>query len=490
MKAKRRKTQPSSPRSSRPQAGKKASQRADARTTQPARRAAAGATRPARRDGSRAAPGRGAKRRDTAPDVHLNLNVRGMRPSATVAINERCDALRDRGRQVFKLGLGQSPFPVARPVIEELKANAHQKAYLPVQGLATLREAVADYHRRSQGIQATAENVLIGPGSKELMFLLQLVYYGDLVIPTPAWVSYAPQAHIIGRQVKWLHTHAADGWRLMPDQLAEHCAQDPDRPRIVILNYPSNPTGGTYTPGELQGLAAVARRHRVVLLSDEIYGELHYKGQHVSLARYYPEGTIVSAGLSKWCGAGGWRLGTFAFPRSLGWLLEAMAAVASETYTSTSAPIQYAAVRAFQGGMRIERYLWYSRRILAALAAWVVERLQSAGLHLEPPSGAFYVFPDFGPHRAALAARGIATSAQLCARLLDDTGVAILPGSDFGRTPDELTARIAFVDFDGARALAAAEVLPASTPLDLDFLQTHCANVLAAIDRLVAWLDA
>jgi aspartate aminotransferase len=133
-------------------------------------------------------------------------------------------------------------------------------------------------------------------------------------------------------------------------ELAVLAKEDPGRPRIVILNYPSNPTGTTYQTGRLKLLGKVARQHRVILLSDEIYGELHYQGRHVSVARFYPEGTIISSGLSKWCGAGGWRLGTFTFPPSLNWLLEAMAAVASETYTSTSTPVQYSAVRAFRGG--------------------------------------------------------------------------------------------------------------------------------------------
>jgi aspartate aminotransferase len=427
-------------------------------------------------------------RSNRTPDVHLNLNVRGLGESATVAMNERCDQLRREGKQVFKLGLGQSPFPVPRPVVEELRANAHQKAYLPVKGLRSLREAVSAYHCRTQGLTCSADNVLIGPGSKELMFLLQLVYYGELVVPTPAWVSYVPQAHIIGRTVQLLHTRAENGWRLTPDQLDELCMDDPDRPRIVVLNYPSNPTGGTYKLEELQHLARVARKHRVVLLSDEIYGELHHKGQHVSIGRFYPEGTIVSAGLSKWCGAGGWRLGTFAFPPSLAWLREAMAAVASETYTTTSAPIQYAAVRAFRGGMRIERYLWHSRRILSALGKWISQRFTEAGLDMERPRGAFYVFPYFHPFQEKLHARGIRSSAQLSERLLQETGVAILPGSDFGRPAAELSARIAYVDFDGARALAAAEVLPADRPPDLAFLQTHCAGILTAIDRLCDWL--
>ena len=426
-------------------------------------------------------------RNHRSPDVNLNLNVRGMRPSATVAINERCDLMRREGRDVFKLGLGQSPFPVPQPVVEELRANAFQKDYLPVKGLWALRRAVADYHHRSQGLACSWEDVLIGPGSKELMFLLQLVYYGDLVIPTPSWVSYAPQAQIVGRQVRWVPTGPEKDWRLMPEKLEQICDEDPYRPRIVVLNYPSNPTGGTYSTGYLKELARVARRHKVVLLSDEIYGELHHRGQHVSVSRFYPEGTIVSGGLSKWCGAGGWRLGTFTFPRDLSWLLDAMASVASETYTSTCAPIQYAAVRAFKGGIEIERYLNCSRKILGALGRWAARRLTEAGIAVTPPKGAFYLFPDFGPLRTKLESRGVVDGPGLCEKLLEETGVAVLPGSEFGRPREELTARLAYVNFDGARVLAAVEELPAGASPDEAFLRSYCAPVTEAIDRIADW---
>jgi len=426
--------------------------------------------------------------RNRTLDVHLNLNVRGMHPSATVALNERCNALRRAGREIFKLGLGQSPFPVPNALQEELRANAHQKDYLAVRGLWELREAVADYHRRSQRLTCAAEDILVGPGSKELMFLLQLVYYGDLVLPTPAWVSYVPQANIIGRRVHLLPTSAENRWRMTPDQLADLCRSDPHKPRIVILNYPSNPTGGTYRLEELKEIARIARKHKVVLLSDEIYGELHHMGQHVSIARFYPEGTIVSGGISKWCGAGGWRLGTFAFPRSLRWLLDAMAIVASETYTSTCAPIQYAAVRAFQGGLPFERYLWNSRRILRTLGKRCAQELDAEEVRVRPPRGAFYLFPDFTPHAEELRRRGITTDRRLCEQLLEDTGVAILPGSDFGRAEEELTARIAYVDFDGARALAAVERLPRENGLPDDFLDEICDGVITAIRRIRDWL--
>jgi aspartate aminotransferase len=424
------------------------------------------------------------------PDIHLNLNVRGLPLSATLAINELSNELRKQGKKVYKLGLGQSPFPVPQSVVDELKNNAHEKDYLPVKGLAELRNAVADYYRKTQGLNFDPENILIGPGSKELMFIIQLVYYGDLVIPTPSWVSYAPQAHIVGHHVKWLDTLEENDWLLMPEELENLCRHDPKKPRLVILNYPNNPTGGTYSEQQLKDLAEVARKYKVVLLSDEIYGETNHEGNHVSIAKFYPEGTIVSSGLSKWCGAGGWRLGTFAFPKSLKWLIDSMASVASETFTSTSAPIQYAAVRAFQLGLDIEKYLWGSRKILKKLGQDIYKILTDAGVRVAEPKGGFYMFPDFESFRETLSKKGISTSARLCESLLSDTGVAILPGNAFGRPENELTARLAYVDFDGSRALSALNAKPTDWNPDDEFIRQYCGENIEAIRKVVEWLKS
>jgi aspartate aminotransferase len=267
-------------------------------------------------------------------------------------------------------------------------------------------------------------------------------------------------------------------------------ARTSGRARLVALNYPSNPTGLTFRPEELRELAKVARAHDVLVLSDEIYGELHHKGQHASIAKWYPEGTIISGGLSKWLGAGGWRLGTFVFPQELAKLREAITAVASETYTSTSAPISHAAVVAFGGGEDIDRYLTSVRRVLAAIGRQTARRLQAIGTVCAQPTGGFYVFPDFTPHAAKLAKRGITTSESLTRRLLDETGVALLPGSAFGRPESELTARLAYVDFDGAKALSAVTVIPREQPLDDTFLRRQAPRVLGAIEAIGRWLEA
>ncbi len=422
--------------------------------------------------------------------ISINLNIRGLSQSPTLAINELSKSLRAKGMTIYPLGLGQSPFPVPAPVVESLKIHAHEKDYLNVKGLEALRQAVAHFHKQKDNVDIKPKNVLIGPGSKELMFILMMVFYGDVILPSPCWVSYGPQAQIIGRKIRLIHSTAENKWRITPKQLDEFLLNENDKfkPRLLILNYPSNPDGGTYSCDELKKMAKIARKHHLIVLSDEIYGQLHFEGKHVSIARFYPEGTIISSGLSKWCGAGGWRLGTFAFPSNYEWLIHAMAAVASETYTSVSAPIQYAAVRAFKGGILIERYLFHVRRILSHLCDRCVSILREAEIEVVYPDGAFYLFIDFSKLAATIKSKGLTTSKQLCQRLLQETGVAILPGEAFQRPAEELTARLAYVNFDGSKALLVSETIAPSESLPDDFADTYCISVIEAMRKIADWV--
>lgn len=428
------------------------------------------------------------------PVYALSPAVRDMRNSATVAIKARVRTLLGQGHTVHDLGFGQSPFPIPAPVVAALREHAHEQEYLPVAGLRALREAVAAYHARRGDADRSADDVLIGPGSKPLMYFLQLACDAELVLASPSWVTYAPQARMLGRPVRTIATKREHGFRVRPEDLDRLCAEDPGRPRLFVLNYPNNPTGATYSADELRGLAEVARKYRLVVLSDEIYGELHFTGEHVSLARFYPEGTILSSGLSKWCGAGGWRLGHFSFPPEMRPVLDAMTAAMSECITSTAAPVQYAAVEAYRPRPELDAYLVHSRRILRSLGTWVADTLRAAGVHCASPAGGFYVFPDFGDKAAALKAkRGVTTAAELSRTLLaegedGEAKVAILPGSDFGRPESELSARLAYVSFDGDAALHAAAALPAEEALDAAFLEAHCRSVLDAVRALCAWL--
>ncbi len=412
----------------------------------------------------------------------INKNITYLKPSATLVINERSNALQQSGKQVYKLGFGQSPFPVPKIVVKALKANAHQKDYLPVKGLMTLRKAVAKYNQDKFGINCTAEDVLIGPGSKELLFLTQLIYQGELLLPQPSWVSYEPQAQLANKSHAWLSTKRSNNYMLDAATLEEHCAKALNVPRLLILNYPSNPTGSTLNKQQLKELAAVASKHKVLIISDEIYGDVHHKGKHISIAKYYPEGTILSSGLSKWCGAGGWRLGTFVFPKELRWLVDQMAVVASETFTTTSAPIQYAAVQAYEGGQEINDYLNRSRQVLKVIAQRTHELLKGYNIICPKPKGGFYLMPDFNEHKEALNKKGITTSHQLCEALLEETGVALLPLSAFGMPDDFLGARLSYVDFDGAKALKLIKKNPNADA------ETLAPKVIEGIQLIGKWI--
>ena len=255
-------------------------------------------------------------------------------------------------------------------------------------------------------------------------------------------------------------------------------------PVIVARGHADAATLGSIVFGKLSnaGQTCVAPDYALVHEDDlDAFVALY----DATVARFYPEGTIISSGLSKWCGAGGWRLGTFLFPRELRWLLEAMVVVASETFTSTSAPIQCAAVTAFECGPEIEAYLARQREILGALGRWCHRRLVAGGVQCAAPEGGFYLFPDFSAAAAALHARGIETGEALCERLLTCEGVAILPGSGFGRPQGDLTARLAYVDFDGEAALA---VLDLEGVIDDAWLRRVAPRVTTAIERIVAFV--
>lgn len=385
--------------------------------------------------------------------MFVNDNITNLRPSATLVINEKSKALIAEGKKVVKLGFGQSPFPVPQNVVQALRDNAYQKDYLPVKGLPQLRQEVAIYSKKKFNIDCTAEDVLIGPGSKELLFLTQLVYKGDLILPQPSWVSYAPQAELSSKKCHWIPTTRENEYMLDAETLDKFCRDKNVSKGLLILNYPSNPTGSTFTEDQLKSLAAVAKSHQILVLSDEIYADIHHQGKHKSLAEFYPEGTIMTSGLSKWCGAGGWRLGTFVFPKEKRWLLDQIAVAASETYSCASAPIQFAAITAFKGGEIIDEYLRCSRLVLKIIADDVHALLSQSQISCPKPLGGFYLMLDFSNFSEGLKKRGIVTSKRLCEALLEECSVALLPLEAFGFPENFLGARLSYVDFDGELAL-------------------------------------
>jgi aspartate aminotransferase len=415
--------------------------------------------------------------------------LRRVEKSQTLLLNEQSRRLQQEGRNVYKFGFGQSPFLPPQPVIERLQSAAHLKDYSPVAGIPELREAVARFHRQLDGVNIEAEDVLIAPGSKILLYAVMAAFTrADVLVPVPSWVSYIPQAQLAGHNVIKIPT-LRKAWRLTPELLEEAVKSKADAhvPSILIINYPGNPDGLTYTSGELAGLAAVARKHNILILSDEIYGLLHHTGSHESIARHCPDNTIITSGLSKWVGAGGWRLGVALLPKALrGAFKETLLGIASETYSCATLPVQMAACEAYRSPEGIADYVKHQRRILSTLGTECYRRLHKSGIGVCEPQGGFYLFLDF----CELQGAGMATSEALCEKLLADTGVALLPGTAFGMEPRHLSARLAYVDFDGVKALEAAKKIGLTQPLGAAFAKEYFSRMLEGIDRICEWVAA
>lgn len=411
--------------------------------------------------------------------------------SGTLSLNEKTKQLEEDGRTVHKFGFGESPFLPPMHVRQAFESASHRKDYTPVAGLPALREKIAEFHSEIDGYPIDAKQVLVAPGTKPLLYNLMHAFQDATVfLPAPSWVSYAPQARIARHEVFQIPTSYEDRWRVTPASLDQVLSvhSDPTKYNVMVLNYPGNPDGLTYSRQELLDLSEVLRKHSVWVISDEIYGLLHHEGQHVSLATVYPERTMVTTGLSKWCGAGGWRLGALILPADApAGLMNAMVGLGSETYSCAAAPIQVAAMSAYELDSDLHQFLAGQRKIIRAIGHQIHGKLSSAGIRVHPPQGAFYLLLDFSPFTDQFNRQGITSDIQMCERLIDEVGVALLPGTSFGMPAEPFTARLAYVDFDGTSALADIDTL---NDRDAEsFVGRHARKMIDGTQLMCDWLN-
>ena len=402
--------------------------------------------------------------------------IKNLKPSSTLLMNEESKNLEKEGKQIFKFGFGQSPFQIPEDVVNELKKNSHQNKYLPMQGLSELRDAVALYTSNKKGNNYKADNVIIGPGSKELMFLLHILFDGDVILPAPSWVSYAPQA-IIGRnKVHWIETKRENNWFPTGEEIEQVISKNKNKNYLLFLNSPNNPSGQICE--NLDEIATVANKNNLIILSDEIYSELSFDTGFKSISNFCPEKTIISTGLSKWCGAGGWRLGYFIIPDSLKEIKNKLKVLASETFSSVSAPIQYAAISAYQNDH--SSYIRNSSNILKNVGEYVYENLKSNNVIISKPKGGFYLMPEF-------VNKNFSTSSEMCKTILKDTGVALLPGSDFGCSEKKMLARLSFTDFDGSCFMNG---IKKNKNIDLKSINNFAPKIIEGTKKLREWSES
>ena len=402
--------------------------------------------------------------------------IKNLKSSSTLKINEISNKLESEGKKIYKFGFGQSPFQVPIDVIDELKNNAYQNKYLPMQGLSELRTAISRYASSQNNQNYKAENIIIGPGTKELMFLLQLLFDGDILLPTPSWVSYAPQALLGRNKVCWIETTSENNWFPTAKEIEKTILKNKDKNYLLFLNSPNNPSGQICN--NLKEISFIAKKYNILILSDEIYSELSFNKGFKSISEFYPEKTIISNGLSKWCGAGGWRLGYFIIPEALTELKNSIKNLASETFSSVSAPIQYAAIAAYNNNHN--EYINDSRSILKAVGEYVFENLKSNTISINKPQGGFYLMPEFLTQK-------FSTSEEMCSNILNETGVALLPGSDFGFSKERMITRLSFTDFNGGEFM---QNVKKTKKIDMNSISKFAPKIIEGTKKLKDWVES
>ena len=404
----------------------------------------------------------------------VKKNILKLKESATLAINEKSKKLIKNGKKIYRFGFGQSPFQIPEKIVETLKINAHRKEYLPIQGLPKLREKISKYLHRRTGVDYSKDNILITPGSKEAMLLMHVAFNGEIITPAPSWVSYEPQAEIGTNKVHWLETSRENNWFPTANELENKLKTlGKNKNLILILNSPNNPSGTICN--NLKELAKISKKYNLIILSDEIYTDLSFDNSYDSISKYYPGSTFISGGLSKWCGAGGWRLGFLAVPNGMKDFMKSLKSLASESYSTVNTPTQFAAVEAYKGNY--ENYKLKVRGILNAVGTYVYNNLKSNKVLINPPQGAFYLMPEFKNKK-------FKTSAQLCDVILKETGVAMLPGSDFGFKPKKMLTRLSYTDFDGIEFFKNVE---SHKSISEEMVKTYAPNVVEGVTKLSNW---
>lgn len=414
--------------------------------------------------------------------------------SPTLRMNERVNELWAQGETVYHLGFGESRFPAHPKIVQALRDNAHQSSYLSAQGLPALRHAVAGFYRRHLGLPIAADQIMVGPGSKSLIYALQMALDAHLILPTPSWVSYAPQARLLGRPVHTIPATPADGYAWGVAELSTVVDAIGDATKVLLINSPNNPTGQMFSASFLEELADCCRRRGILVLSDEIYALVPHGHQpHVSIAQYYPEGTVVLGGLSKQLSLGGWRLGVAVLPAHEAGvkLMNALRIIASEIWSTPTAPVQYAGVVAYGDDAEIRAYIEACARIHAVRTQHLWSWLMEMGIACAQPAGGFYMFPNFDRWRDGLAARNVHTSEDLAAYLLETYQIATLPGTAFGAPPRDLSLRLAtsYVDMETdaqAQALLAAY---RANPEPPSLLEEHHPHLHTTIEQLQGFVS-
>jgi aspartate aminotransferase len=391
----------------------------------------------------------------------------------------------------YGFAFGQSPFPVPKPVQDALIRNASKGAYAAISGIPELRNAISKYNKYYFGMDVTPDRIYVGPGTKELLFNLLEILHGTVILPTPAWLGYLPQIRFLKKNYHMLPTRANK--KIAPNDLRRLALRLQDRQKILILNNPNNPTGLLYDRLELEEIADVCREQNIIVLSDEIYAQTTYDfSKFVSMGKIYPEGAFVTNGLSKSHAAGGYRLGYVIFPQHANDLKLQFKKILATEYTAVSTPIQHAAIAGFEISKELDEYFEVTRSIHQIMGEYTYHALSAIdGIKVTRPDATFYLLADFNVFAPDLQRVKIHTSQKLSESLMvHPYHTAIVGGDSLVLERTDFSARIAYVDYDGAKVYQNyLNNKPKSNAERLEFVKSSAPKIVAGVEMIKKFFE-
>lgn len=362
--------------------------------------------------------------------IVLANRVQQVKPSPTLAVAARAAQMRAEGRDIISLGTGEPDFDtpdhIKMAAIEAIKAGFTK--YTAVEGTLELRQAVQNKFKRDNGLDYAPNQILVSVGGKQSFYNLCQALLNDadeVIIPAPYWVSYPDMVLLAGGKPVVITTSAEQHYKINAQQLEAAITQNT---KLLVLNSPSNPSGIAYSLAELQALAEVLLRHpHILIATDDMYEHILWSQPFVNILNACPalyDRTIVLNGVSKAYAMTGWRIGYAGGPRDL---IEAMKTVQSQSTSNPCSIAQSAAVAALNGDQSAVTTMVQA---FHARHDYLVERLRNMpGIQVIPADGTFYLFPCVAEAIQRLA---LANDLAFAERLLQETGIALVPGSAFG----------------------------------------------------------
>ncbi len=388
----------------------------------------------------------------------------------------------------YGFALGQSPFPVPETIQNELAKNVDAGYYSDSAGILKLRESISGFNKRYFNLDIDHDRIVVGPGTKTLLFMIFSIIDAEIIIPTPSWIGYSPLIDFLDKKYINYSLLPENDYKINPDHLSDFLSKKEGK-YMLLLNNPNNPSGVVYSKEELEKIVEVCRNTNTLILSDEIYALTTYDfNDFTSIGTLYPEGSFITNGLSKDRSSGGYRFGTCILPRQeTSDIRDAFVKLAACLYSNVSTPIQLAAISAYKENSEIDEYFKITRNISRMIGLKISEKCNEIeGLKATIPEGGFYFLLDFNQLSDKLKNKGIENSNQLSEALMHHPNhIATITGDSILVQSDNYIARIAFVDYDGEKAFKDYKKSPPKNQSEEDdFVKKHAARMLEGIDAI------